>query len=107
MLVPTMSGLLATSQEWFATLQPWVDLNLAQSFLFEGMHTGAQWAHLLTTVAEHVGQTVQSLFLPASDLGRVDAEHLCDLGSRLVRLDGLNGHFGLQAGWMTFADLGH
>src|SRR5207248_11162274 len=37
-------------------------------------------AYVLTAVAEHVGQTVQSLFLPASDLGRVDAEHLCDLG---------------------------
>jgi hypothetical protein len=48
LLVPTLSSLLATSQEWFAKLQPWVDLNLAQSFLFEGMHTGAQWAHLLT-----------------------------------------------------------
>ena len=50
LLVPTMSSLLATSQEWFAKVQPWVDLNLAQSFLFDGMHTGAQWAHLLTTV---------------------------------------------------------
>src|SRR5262245_2854630 len=49
LLVPTMSGLLATSQQWFADLQPWVDLNLAQSFLFDGMHTGAQWAHLGTT----------------------------------------------------------
>jgi ABC-type transport system involved in multi-copper enzyme maturation permease subunit len=51
LLVPTVSGLLATSQEWFAKVQPWVDLNLAQSFLFDGMHTGAQWAHLATTVA--------------------------------------------------------
>ena len=50
LLVPTMSQLLAASQSWFEKLQPWVDLNLAQSFLFEGMHTGAQWAHLLTTV---------------------------------------------------------
>lgn len=51
LLVPTMSGLLATSQEWYANLQPWVDLNYAQSFLFDGMSTGAQWAHVATTVA--------------------------------------------------------
>jgi len=51
LLVPTMSGLLAASQQWFADLQPWVDLNYAQSFLFGGMHTGAQWAHIATTVA--------------------------------------------------------
>jgi hypothetical protein len=51
LLVPTMSGLLATSQQWFADLQPWVDLNYAQSFLFEGMQTGAQWAHIASTVA--------------------------------------------------------
>jgi ABC-2 type transport system permease protein len=50
LLVPTVSGILATSQEWFADLQPWVDLNYAQSFLFEGMSTGAQWAHVVTTV---------------------------------------------------------
>ena len=51
LLVPTVSGLLAASQQWFADLQPWVDLNYAQGFLFEGMHTGAQWAHVVTTVA--------------------------------------------------------
>jgi ABC-2 type transport system permease protein len=50
LLVPTLSGILAGSQEWFAKLQPWVDLNFAQSYLFAGMHTGAQWAHVLTTV---------------------------------------------------------
>jgi ABC-type transport system involved in multi-copper enzyme maturation permease subunit len=51
LLVPTMSGLLATSQAWYEKVQPWVDLNFAQSFLFEGMHTGSQWAHIATTVA--------------------------------------------------------
>ncbi len=48
LLVPTMSGLLATSQQWFADLQPWVDLNYAQSFLFDGMRNGADWAHIAT-----------------------------------------------------------
>jgi ABC-type transport system involved in multi-copper enzyme maturation permease subunit len=50
LLVPNLSGLLATSQDWYQDLQPWVDLPYAQSYLFEGMHTGAQWAHVATTV---------------------------------------------------------
>jgi ABC-2 type transport system permease protein len=50
LLVPTMSGVLASSQSWFEKLQPWVDLNYAQGFLFEGMQTGAEWAHIATTV---------------------------------------------------------
>jgi ABC-2 type transport system permease protein len=51
MLVPNLSTLLAGSQDWFKDLQPWVDLGFAQTFLFEGMHTGAQWAHVASTVA--------------------------------------------------------
>jgi ABC-type transport system involved in multi-copper enzyme maturation permease subunit len=51
LLVPTVSGILASSQHWFADLQPWVDLNHAQGFLFEGMSSGAQWAHVASTVA--------------------------------------------------------
>jgi len=51
LLVPTVAGILASSQQWFADLQPWVDLNLAQSHLFDGMSTGAQWAHVASTVA--------------------------------------------------------
>ena len=50
LLVPTVSGMLAATQQWFADLQPWVDLNYAQSFMFEGMETGAQWAHIATAV---------------------------------------------------------
>jgi ABC-2 type transport system permease protein len=49
LLVPTVSGLLASSQERFRDLQPWVDLNYAQSALFEGTLTGEQWAHLAVT----------------------------------------------------------
>ena len=64
-------------------------------------------AHLLAAITEDVGQTGQRLFLPAPDLGWVDAEHLRDLCCRLVRLDGLNGHLGLQAGWVTLAGFGH
>jgi ABC-2 type transport system permease protein len=50
LLLPNLLGLLAASQDWFTSLQPWVDLGYAQTFLFEGMHTGAQWAHVATTV---------------------------------------------------------
>ena len=45
LLVPNLFALLADSQVWFSHLQPWVDLPFAQTYLFEGMHTGAQWAH--------------------------------------------------------------
>ena len=38
------------ARHWFGHLQPWVDLHFAQTFLFEGMHTGAQWAHVATAV---------------------------------------------------------
>jgi ABC-2 type transport system permease protein len=50
LLVPNLTSLLATSQDWFRHLQPWVDLNFAQAYLFEGMHTASQWAHIATTV---------------------------------------------------------
>jgi ABC-2 type transport system permease protein len=50
LLVPNLSTLLATSQDWYHDLQPWVDLPYAQSYLFEGMRTGAQWAHVVTAV---------------------------------------------------------
>jgi ABC-2 type transport system permease protein len=48
-LLPTVSGMLAASQEWFRDLQPWVDLNFAQAALFEGTLTGEQWAQVAVT----------------------------------------------------------
>jgi ABC-type transport system involved in multi-copper enzyme maturation permease subunit len=48
-LFPTVSGVLATSQDWFRHLQPWVDLNFAQGALFNGALTGEQWANLGVT----------------------------------------------------------
>lgn len=51
LLLPTVFGLLAASQEWFHTLQPWVDFNFAQGALFNGGMTGEQWAHLGTASA--------------------------------------------------------
>jgi hypothetical protein len=53
------------------------------------------------------GKPANRLFLPAADLGRVDAEHLGDLGGRLVRLDGLDSDFGLQAGRVTLTRSWH
>ncbi len=48
LLVPNLTSLLAASQDWFKDLQPWVDLPFAQTSLFDGMHTGTQWAHVAT-----------------------------------------------------------
>lgn len=45
-LLPTVFGLLAANEEGFRDLQRWVDLNYAQSFLFEGTLSGVQWARL-------------------------------------------------------------
>ena len=50
LLVPNLFGLLAASQAWFKDAQPWVDLGFAQTFLFEGMHTGSEWAQIASTV---------------------------------------------------------
>ena len=50
-LVPTAFGLLATSQQWFRDLQPWVDIQFSQSglFVFEKSLTGEQWANIAVT----------------------------------------------------------
>jgi hypothetical protein len=50
LLVPNLSSLLARRQDWYHDLQPWVDLPFAQTYLFDGMHTGAQWAHVATAL---------------------------------------------------------
>ena len=51
-VLPTLSALLAGSQQWFRDLQPWVDFNFAQGALFNGSLTGEQWSQLgVTTVA--------------------------------------------------------
>jgi ABC-2 type transport system permease protein len=49
LLLPTVSGILATSQAWFRDLQPWVDLNFAQAALFSGSLTSEQWANVAVT----------------------------------------------------------
>ena len=37
--------------DWFPDVQPWIDLNLAESFLFSGEVTGEQWANVAVTSA--------------------------------------------------------
>jgi hypothetical protein len=49
LLLPTVSGILATNQEWFRDVQPWIDLNFAQGALFVGTLTGEQWANVAVT----------------------------------------------------------
>ncbi|GIF68495.1 hypothetical protein Ais01nite_65300 [Asanoa ishikariensis] len=52
-LLPGILGLLASSQNWFQDLQPWIDLQYAQSrlHLFDGPLTGEQWANIAVTGA--------------------------------------------------------
>jgi ABC-type transport system involved in multi-copper enzyme maturation permease subunit len=51
LLVPTLVGYLATVQEGFADVRPWIDINFAQAGLFDGTIAGEQWAHLGVTAA--------------------------------------------------------
>jgi ABC-2 type transport system permease protein len=50
-VLPTIFGLLAASVNWFRDLQPWVDVQFAQTalFTFAGTLSGAQWAHIVVT----------------------------------------------------------
>ncbi len=50
-VLPTIFGLLAETQQWFRDLQPWVDVQFAQSglFVFDQALTGEQWAHIGVT----------------------------------------------------------
>jgi hypothetical protein len=50
-VLPTIFGLLASSQQWFHDLQPWIDIQFAQSglFVFDRALTGEQWANIAVT----------------------------------------------------------
>lgn len=52
-VLPTIFGLLSDSQRWFHDLQPWVDIQFAQSglFIFDQALTGEQWAQIAVTGA--------------------------------------------------------
>jgi len=45
-VLPTLSTVLATSQDWFRHLQPWIDFKYAGGTLIDGTVTSQQWAHL-------------------------------------------------------------
>lgn len=47
-VLPTISMVLAASQQWFRDVQMWVDFNAAQAVLFDstGSPTGQEWAQL-------------------------------------------------------------
>jgi ABC-2 type transport system permease protein len=49
LLLPTVAGMLAATQEWFADLRVWVDFQNNQSLLFDAGFTGEQWAQLAVT----------------------------------------------------------
>ncbi|MGJ9411465.1 ABC transporter permease [Aeromicrobium sp. CF4.19] len=48
-LVPTLSGLLASMQEWYRDVMPWVDFSYNQTLMYERVPTGIEWAHLGVT----------------------------------------------------------
>ena len=50
-VLPTIFGLLATSQQWFHDLRPWIDIQFAQSglFVFDQALTGEQWTQIAVT----------------------------------------------------------
>ena len=50
-LLPVLFGLLAGAASWFRDLQPWVDIQFAQTglFLYSGTLTNQQWAHIGVT----------------------------------------------------------
>ncbi|WP_300401082.1 ABC transporter permease subunit [Nocardioides sp.] len=45
-VLSSLTMLLASTQEWFADLQPWVDFNYAQGQLFDQVPSAEQWANL-------------------------------------------------------------
>lgn len=49
LVLPGALGALAAFQQWFADLQPWVDVNYATIPLFEGNVTGENWLQLAIT----------------------------------------------------------
>ena len=48
-VLPGLTEVLAQTQQWFGDLRPWVDVNYAQSALYNGSLDASQWAHLAVT----------------------------------------------------------
>jgi hypothetical protein len=49
MVLPTLSGLLASAQEWYRDAQRWVDFQFNQTGLYDGGFTARDWASLAVT----------------------------------------------------------
>jgi hypothetical protein len=45
-VLPTLSMLLASFQDWWEKAQPWLDFNWAQGPLYDGGLSSSEWAHL-------------------------------------------------------------
>lgn len=45
-LLPTVFGMLAAFQSWFADVQGWVDFQYSSTMLYEGDLGATDWAHL-------------------------------------------------------------
>jgi ABC-2 type transport system permease protein len=50
-VLPGLSGLLASRQDWFRDLGPWIDFKWASSRLYDASMTGDSWAQLATSGA--------------------------------------------------------
>jgi ABC-2 type transport system permease protein len=50
-VLPGLSNLLASSQDWFRDLGPWIDFKWASSRLYDATMTGDSWAQLATSGA--------------------------------------------------------
>ena len=50
-VLPGLSSLLASAQEWFRDLGPWIDFRWASSELYDAEMSGEQWAQLATSGA--------------------------------------------------------
>src|SRR5215207_8411757 len=48
-VLPSLFELLASKQDWFKDLQPWVDFKFAQNELFDGSLSPEQWANIGTS----------------------------------------------------------
>lgn len=46
LVIPGIFGALAAFQDWFADIQPWIDLNLSVARLSDRLPTGEHWAQL-------------------------------------------------------------
>lgn len=46
LVLPGISGALASAQGWYRDAMPWFDFNYAQSALFDGLPSAQEWAHL-------------------------------------------------------------